>query len=123
LGAGVGKTSRCPALPVPVGDVYRKSFKLDGFRTLTVLDDAQHNVDSADNVNSYDRTHVIPSRAQHVYLSNRGLTLQFADGAVQSALVRFPDGGRLHDSKIILHGDRLYLAGQRHFVAFDLVSR
>ena len=91
--------------------MYRRTFQLDGFRTLNVINDTQHDVESADNVNSYDRTHLIPSRVQHVYLSNRGLTLQLADGAVQTALVRFPDGGRLGDSKLLLHGDRLYMSG------------
>ena len=120
--SGVVKTFRCPDLALPVGDVYRKSFTLDGFRTLTVIDDTQHNVDSVDNVNSYDRTHVIPSRVQHVYMSNRGLTLQSAGGTVQSALVRFPDGGRLLDSKIIVHDERLYLAGGTAVCCIDAMN-
>lgn len=91
--------------------MYSRTFNLDGFRTLNLIEDTQHDVDSADNVNSYDRTHLIPSRVQHVYFSNLGLTLQRTDGTVQSVLVRFSDGGRLDDSKIPVHRDRLYMAG------------
>ncbi len=102
--------------------MYRRIFQLDGFRSLNVIDDTQHDVDSADNVNSYDRTHLIPSRVQHVYFSNRGLTLQLADGASQSVLVRFPDGGRLDDSKILMHGDRLYMAGGTAVCCIDATN-
>lgn len=97
----------------------RRTFRLDRFRTLNVIDDKQHDVDSADNVNSYDCTHLIPSRVQHVYLSNRGITLQLADGTVQSLLVRFPDGGRLSDSNVLATSDRLYMAGGANVCCID----
>ncbi|WP_037247897.1 hypothetical protein [Rhodopirellula baltica] len=102
--------------------MYRRTFQLDGFRSLNVFEDTQHDVDSADNVNSYNRTHLIPSRVAHVYFSNRGLTLQLADGTSHSALVRFPDGGRLGDSKILMHGDRLYMAGGTAVCCIDATN-
>lgn len=103
--------------------MYSTSFDLPGHRTLIVVNDEQYAVNSADNANSYDTVHLLPSRVTDRYCANRGLTLQFSDGASQSCLIRFPGGDRFfRDSSLVVHKDRLYLSSGTIVCCVDLTS-
>ena len=90
--------------------MHQLHFDIPDGGKLTVVDEAQFGLESADNVNSYDVIYHVPSRASRSYLAKRGVQLTARDETTKNCLLAFPSGGALLPSNVLLHDRCLFIA-------------
>lgn len=101
---------------------HQLTFALPDYRNIVVIEDTQFSVDSVDNATSYDSICRVPSRIYGDYYAKHGVRLDAVDGSSISCLFLFHGGGRLRETNVAIHGDRLYLSGGVSLCSIELTQ-